>query len=130
MSAGEIDGFVQLIICDVALAFDHYWARFLGWPFVLQNAWVSGSTIFLPYAVRPIMAVLALTGAFSRSMPHNSGGRSLGTPCCSAWSASRSTSTAGMSRRRSGRMRCWTALRARGSSYRIAEVCCVRASVA
>ena len=47
----------------------HSWARFLGWPFVLQTAWVAGWTLFLPYAVTPIMAVLALAGAFARSMP-------------------------------------------------------------
>jgi hypothetical protein len=45
------------------------WVRFLGWPFVLQTAWVAGWTLFLPYAVTPIMAVLALAGAFARSMP-------------------------------------------------------------
>ena len=47
----------------------HSWVRFLGWPFVLQTAWVAGWTLFLPYAVTPIMAVLALAGAFARSMP-------------------------------------------------------------
>ena len=47
----------------------HSWVRFLGWPFVLQTAWVAGWTIFLPYVVTPIMAALALAGAFARSMP-------------------------------------------------------------
>ena len=47
----------------------HSWVRFLGWPFVLQTAWVAGWTLFLPYTVTPIMAVLALAGAFARSMP-------------------------------------------------------------
>jgi hypothetical protein len=47
----------------------HSWMRFLGWPFVLQTAWVAGWTLFLPYAATPIMVVIALTGAFARSMP-------------------------------------------------------------
>ena len=101
----------------------HSWARFLGWPFVLQTAWVAGWTLFLPYTVTPIMAVLALAGAFARSMPQQLRWLLVVMPCCSARSASRSIFTGGLSRSRSGHTRCYTALRVRSSSYPIAEVC-------
>lgn len=50
-------------------AWPHSWLRWLGWPFVLQTAWVSGWTIVLPYPATPIVAVLGLAGTAARSMP-------------------------------------------------------------
>jgi hypothetical protein len=50
-------------------AWSHSWVRWLGWSFVMQTAWLSTWTMVLPYAVTPIVAVLALAGTAARSMP-------------------------------------------------------------
>jgi hypothetical protein len=50
-------------------AWPHSWVRLLGWPFVLQTAWVSGWTIMLPYVVTPVVAVIALCSTIARAIP-------------------------------------------------------------
>lgn len=62
-------GAVMAAVQPTDYAWPQSWLRWLGWPFVLQTAWVSGWTIQLPYLATPIVAVLALAGTAARSMP-------------------------------------------------------------